>query len=154
MDLRRLRAGEWIFGVAGLALAASLFAPWYRAGGDGISAWRAFAAVDVVAAITAAAAIGVAAVVAGQRSQAPGIAAEGLLTILAAVALVVVLVRFLDTPGRLEGLDAARAWGAWLGLAAVFAILVGALAGMRDERLGDPAALPPVKTLPAPPAQG
>ena len=30
MDLRRLRAGEWIAGVSGVVLLVSLFLPWYR----------------------------------------------------------------------------------------------------------------------------
>lgn len=155
MDLRRLRVGEWIFGAAGAALAVSLFAPWYRSGGGELSGWQAFTVVDVLAALLAAGALTAALVVATQRSEAPGIAAEGLLTIVATITAAVVLVRFLNTPGALEGVDGlSRGWGAWVGLGSAFAILAGALVAMRDERLGDPADVPPIETLPAPPATG
>ena len=33
MDLRRLRAGEWLAAAAGVALVVSLFLPWYEIGG-------------------------------------------------------------------------------------------------------------------------
>lgn len=155
MDLRRLRVGEWILGVAGVALAVSLFGPWYRSGGAELSAWQTFTVVDVLAALLAAGALVTALIVATQRSEAPGIAAEGLLSIVAVITAVVVLVRFLNVPGALEDVSGvSRGWGAWLGLASTFAILAGALTAMRDERIGDPADVPPIETLPAPPATG
>jgi hypothetical protein len=54
MDLRRLRAGEWIVAVSGAALLASLFLPWY--GRDAGSATGELASSAVYAPVTIAAA--------------------------------------------------------------------------------------------------
>ena len=54
MDLRRLRAGEWIVALSGVALLGSLFAPWYAGGRTG---WEALAANDVILALIAGAAV-------------------------------------------------------------------------------------------------
>src|SRR5688572_20013404 len=47
MDLRRLRAGEWIAAVSGAAVLASLFLPWYDDGAADLSGWEALGAIDV-----------------------------------------------------------------------------------------------------------
>ena len=46
MDLRRLRVGEWLAAVSGLALLASLFLPWYGPGS--VTGWEALSAIDVL----------------------------------------------------------------------------------------------------------
>src|SRR5436309_3398102 len=49
MDLRRARAWDWVAGLAGAVLIASLFLHWYRApGGGSVTAWQAFTVVDVI----------------------------------------------------------------------------------------------------------
>ena len=51
MDLRRLRAGEWIAGVAGLVLLVALFLPWYGDEAGSRTGWQSLGALDVVLAI-------------------------------------------------------------------------------------------------------
>jgi hypothetical protein len=159
MDLRRLRAGEWITAAAGVVLAVSLFLPWYtRPGTEGgeLTAWEAFAILDVLLLALAILAVGLLILTAVQPTAAVGIAADALLTLVAAAILVLTLFRVLAPPGSLE-----RAEAGWLGLAAGLAVLVGTVVAMRDERLsekgrptdatGVPVAAPPeIEPLPAP----
>jgi hypothetical protein len=155
MDLRRLRAGEWMVGAAGLTLLVALFLPWY--GPEDATAWEAFSVVDVLLGALALAAVTLPVVVAHQRTPAMGIAYEGLLGLAAILGLLILVVRTLNLP---DGAD-SRELGVWLGLAAGLALTLGCMVAMRDERLsrpgewtdstGAPIAAPPeIETLPAP----
>ena len=48
MDLRRLRAGELLLALAGVALLAALFLPWYgdEASGNTLTGWEALQVRD------------------------------------------------------------------------------------------------------------
>jgi hypothetical protein len=181
MDVRRLRAGEWITAASGILLALSLFLPWYTleardpvagrriTGALHFTAWEAFSVIDVLLMVLALLAVGLLILTAVQPTAAVGIAADALLTILAGIVAIVTLIRVLDIPGSLESperlpIETARAPFAWIGLAAVFGVLLGALVAMRDERLskagertdatGIPIAAPPeIEVLPAPPRE-
>lgn len=181
MEMGRLRAGEWIAAVSGLVLVVSLFLPWYEVevpphapvrgrdiGGTlDFTAWEIFSVVDVLLLVLGMLAILLLLVTATQPTAAVGIASDALLTILAAIVAVVATIRVLNLPGALEslgrlGVDAGRAAFAWIGLAAVFGVLVGCVIAMRDERLsprgrrtdatGLPIAeAPEVEVIPSPP---
>lgn len=143
MDLRRLRAGEWILAVSGVALFVSLFLPWY---GDDRTAWEALAVNDVILAVVAIGAISVFVVTATQRVPAVPVALEAMVTVLGIVAVVVVLLRTVWLPDGADG----REWGLWLALASVLGLTAGAWFGVREERV---AGVPPpaeVEPLPAP----
>jgi hypothetical protein len=153
MDLRRLRAGEWVMGGSGLLLLIALFLPWY----EGLSGWEAFTVLDLILALLALAALSVPLVTAWHRVPALPLALESLTVLFAVVGLLLVVVRVLNLPGDAHG----REWGLWLALAAVLAILTAGLAAMRDERrspdgrhtdlTGVPVAAPrEIETLPAP----
>jgi hypothetical protein len=148
MDLRRLRLGESILAISGLALIVSLFLPW----DDTLDGWRALSAFDVALALLAAVAIAAVAITARASAAGPGVAAEALVTPFALVLLVVFLF-------KVSSFDGA---GAWIGIASTFGVFAGALVAMRDERLStadrltDATGLPvdkavEVETLPAPP---
>jgi len=154
MDLRRLRAGEWIVALSGVALLGSLFAPWYAAGRTG---WEALAANDVILALIAGAAVALWLITASQSVPALPIAFAALVTLAGAVATILVAVRVIWPAGG----AGSRDWGIWLALAGALGIAAGGWIGMRDERLskpsrptdstGRPAPPPPeVETLPAP----
>ena len=166
MDLRRLRAGEWIAAVSGGVLVVSLFLPWYSAdrgaGTIEFSAWEAFSIVDVLLAASGILAVGLLVLTAIQRTAAVGIAADTLLTIVAGIVAIVAAIRVIDLPAGLDALGAGRAVFAWIGLAAAFGVVAGTLIAMRDERLSPPGrytdttgvpveAPPEIETLPAPP---
>lgn len=172
MDLRRLRAGEWIAGVSGVVLGVALFLPWYErreplpAQRTTMNAWEAYATVDVLLAITAALGIGLLLLTAAQRSPSPGIAADALVTIVASPIALVALVRVLVVPEDFEAaaplIEAGRAGFAWIGLGAAIGVAVGAIVAMRDERPSRPGrptdatgvpldGQPEIERLPAPP---
>ena len=159
MDVRRLRAGEWLLAAAGAPALLSPFLPWYEAGGANGTGWEALSVVDVLLFATGLTALAVVAFTAQQSTAAAPIAAQALFTLLAGVTCVVVLVRFLNLP---DGAD-SRELGAWVGLASAPAMVAGALIAMRDERLSrpgrptDPSGVPvqsepEIESLPAPPA--
>jgi hypothetical protein len=163
MDLRRLRAGEWIAGVSGVVLFASLFLPWYRqepkeglrdeftraiaerAGSTDISAFDAFSAVDIMLVVVAGLGLAICVVTAIQKSPAVGVALEALVTLISGVAVIVVLVRVLNFPDSLAAFNAPSnpfetsrtAWIA-VGPLATIGVCVGSVVAMRDERLSKP----------------
>ncbi len=164
MDLRRVRAGEWIAAVSGTLLVVSLFLPWYTAGDVDFNAFEAYALVDVLLLLVGVLGIALLVVTAAQRTAAVGVASDALLTLVAGVVVVVAAIRAINLPGDLEASGAGRTTFLWIGLAAAFGVLVGALISMRDERLsrpgertdatGVPVGPPPeIETLPAPPRE-
>jgi TRAP-type uncharacterized transport system fused permease subunit len=143
MDLRRLRAGEWIVALSGVALFVSLFLPWY----DGShTAWEALAVNDVILAVVAAAAIGVFVATASQGVPAVPIALEAVLTLLGAVATILVLVRVVWLPDIAD----EREWGLWVGLAAAAGVTAGGWISVRDETTAGAPPPPEAEPLPAP----
>ena len=153
MDLRRVRAGEWITSLAGLALLSSLFLSWY----DGASGWAALSILDIVLALLGLVALGMVPLTASQSVPAIPLAIQALLALAAKVALIAVVVRAIAPPGDPD----AREAGLWLALASTAAVVVGAWVAKRDERLsrgdaltdltGRPvASAPEIETLPAP----
>jgi hypothetical protein len=175
MDLRRLRAGEWIAGAGGVLLLVSLFLPWYEGtqaltrsvapleeGDFDFTGWEALSGLDIVFALAALLAIAMAVVVATQRTGAMGIALSGLVTLASMLAGVLVLYRFLKVPdievvrggaSVAEFTESDRELGVWLALAGCAAMFVGGLTSMRDERItGDTRTIEQsdVEKLPAP----
>lgn len=162
MDLRRLRAGEWIAAVSGAVLVVSLFLPWYSAGDSDVTAFEAYTVVDVLLCCLGLLGIALLVVTAAQRTAAVGVASDALLTLVAAVVLALAAIRAANMPGDLEAAAAERAAFLWVGLAATLGVLVGSVLAMRDERLSRPGELtdatghpvespPEIETLPAPP---
>lgn len=142
MDLRRLRAGEWLLTAASVALLVSLFLPWYSRSGHDVSGWGSFAVVDVVLAFVAVFALLAVAGAATQPTTAVSISLESLTVILGLVASVIALVEAL-------GHDAAG--GAFLGLAASLGIFATSLMAIRDERLSPPGRHTDMTGRPVPP---
>lgn len=138
MDLRRLRAGEWIAAAAGAVLAVSLFFSWYEGGGTELSAWQAFAVVDVLLVVAALLGIGVWLVTGSQDTAAVGMATQTLAFLVTAPIVVVTLIRVLNLPGAVEDTGAGRTVVAWIGLLSVTGVAGGLLVAMRDERISSP----------------
>src|SRR5687768_11410108 len=131
MDLRRLRAGEWIAALSGAVLLVSLFLPWYGAGAEDASGWEALAVLDVALALVAGFGVGLLVITASQRVPAVPIALSAMVTLVGLVGLVLVLIRLADLPGGFDG----RELGVWLGLLGAIGIVAGGAVAMRDERL-------------------
>jgi hypothetical protein len=143
MDLRRLRAGEWITATSGAVLLVSLFLPWYEP--DSLSGWESLAATDVLLAFVAAAGVLVAVVTATQQVPAVPIALAAVVTLIGLVGVVLALIRVIDLPGEASG----RELGVWLALAGTLGIVAGACVILREERWPG-ASAPDIETLPAP----
>jgi hypothetical protein len=132
MDLRRLRAGEWIAGLAGLLLLVSLFLPWYSS--PEATGWEALAVNDVLLAAAALFAIVTLLVTAGQPVPAVPIFLDALMALAGIIASLLVLVRVGFLPGDADSREA----GLWAGLAGTLGIAVGGWISMRDQRLSRP----------------
>ncbi len=153
MDLRRLRTGEWVAGLAGLALLVSLFLPWY----DGRTGWQSLGLLDVLLAVVGLAALAIPVATAAYRVPALPLALQSLTTLIGILALLSVLARV----GNLPDWASDREWGLWVALLAAVGVVAGGLLAMRDERrspegrhtdlTGVPVASPrPIETRPAP----
>jgi hypothetical protein len=150
MDLRRLRAGEWIAALSGLMLLASTFLPWYAveppASGN-LTAWEALAVIDIVLGIVAALAVLLWIVTANQRVPAMSIALAAFVTFAGILAVVLVASRIAALPDGTDG----REWGLWLALLAALGIVVGGGLAMADERLSPPGRHTDATGRPVPP---
>jgi hypothetical protein len=159
MDLRRLRAGEWLLALSGAALLVSLFLDWYHAGSSGVSGWEAFTVIDGILAVVAVIALAAVVLTATQPTPALSISLESLTVPFGLLAAVLALIRVLDQPDLPPGYDLAA--GAFIGLAGAVGVFASALIAMRDERLdpstdatGRPVASQPEVELVTPPREG
>jgi hypothetical protein len=159
MDLRRLRAGEWVAAASGVALLVSLFLPWYSpeicvaryadvlraATCPSLSGWESLSAIDVLLAFAAATGVLLAIVTATQRVAAVPVALSALVALAGLAGVLLVLFRLVDIPEGAGG----REWALWLGLAGAGGIAVGSVMAMRDE-VRPRAQSPEIETIPAP----
>ncbi len=134
MDLRRLRAGEWIAGGAGVVLLVSLFLPWYGPGE--VTALAGVRCDRPAAGGLAAAAIALVPVTASQRTPSVAIAYEALLTLAAMVGVLIVLLRVINLPAGADAALRRRCGWRWRPRSA---LVVAGLVAMRDERRSDAA---------------
>ena len=165
MDLRRLRAGEWIAAASGVALIVSLFLPWYEGTSDGagtyggdatFTAWEVLAVLDVVLLIVGLLAIAVLVVTASQGVPALPVALGSLAVIAGAIGAALVLFRVLAIPDLEAFSDAVfpegeRQLGLWLALLAAAGVTAGSFLAIRDERLSRPGETTDVSGRPVPP---
>jgi hypothetical protein len=158
--MRRLRPADAVAGAAGLALLISLFLPWYeidpaglrgttsavRAFGDvSPTAWQAFTVADILLALAALVAIALPVVTAVASGPAKPVTFTVLTTLAGLPATLLAAWRLIDSPAG--GLTPR--YGAWIGLAAALAMLLGGWWSMKDER-SPGVALPQIPRHPAP----
>lgn len=142
MRLKPPRVGEILAAVFGVLLALSLFLPWYRtpapAGScppaqgecprETVTAFQAFAAVDILLLLVAAGGLALLALEVTQRTAAIPVAWSALLTSLALVALAVVVWRVAAPPE--VGYEPLFAL---LGLVACGGVVVACILSMRND---------------------
>ena len=131
MDLRRLRPAEGLLTVGAVALVVALFLPWYSLpSGERNSAWEALSEVDVILLVCAAVGLLAVFLQVTQRSPALPVISSVAATFAAFLALVLVVIKVADRPGRYT----ETCYGIWVALAAAVALLGAAWWAMRDER--------------------
>jgi len=162
VELTRLRLGDWIAAAGGVALLVVMFLDWYAAGGTtevggrdieisvGFNAWQAFGITDILLALAALIAIGLAVITATRRSPALPVAASVITTTTGALAVLLVLYRIVNQPGPNEFIEVK--FPAFLGFLCVLAIAAGGWLSMRDEEW--PGAPMETDVRPTPPAEG
>jgi hypothetical protein len=175
MDVDRLRRGELIAGVAGLALFIIMFFSWFGAPEiegapagldiEGIAeaagvdttfnAWQAFDLIDIILLITVIAAVGLAVASAMARTVSLPVAASAVTAGLGILSTLLIIYRLIDPPSDLD-----REFGVFLGLIAAAAITYGGWLSMQEEgttfageadRLGDRLGGPDEPGPPPPP---
>ena len=165
MDLRRLRAGEWIAALSGVLLLVALFVPWYErdpvacialAGVEcpnpkQFTGWGSFAVIDVVLALVAVYALAVCVVTATQPTGAIGIAMDATLALLGIAATVIVGLRLASMPDL--GPHVERTAGVYLALAGALGVAVGGWLAMQNERGPAEPRTQPERVPPPEPAQ-
>jgi hypothetical protein len=135
VDLRRLRAGEWLAAAAAVALVVTLALPWYgaRAREDTVTGFEALSVIDILLVLVAGVAFTLAILQAAQTSPALPVG-FGVLTVAAGlIGALLVVYRLINEPGPDDFID-VRA-GAWLGLAAVALLTAGGWLSIQNERV-------------------
>jgi heme A synthase len=144
MTLNKLRLGDVLAGLGGLALLVVMFFPWFELlegvqdGGRIVSptdteqtAWESFGPLLVLLVLSALLGLTLFATTAFERTSAWPVAAQVFGAFFGTITLVWLLIRLLDEPGPDFASDIA--WGGWAGLAAVVAIFLGTWLSMREE---------------------
>jgi hypothetical protein len=178
MDFSRVRTGELIAGISGVALFIIMFLTWFElpevAGGQlqgfveavgvdtSYSAWQAFDFIDLVLLLAVVAGVGLAVLAAAQSNVQLPVAASAVAAGLGILATLLVLYRVIDPPSEYD-----RAYGLYLGLIASAGIAVGGWMAMQEEgtsfggeadRFGGPGPgagePPPPPPPPPPPSSG
>jgi hypothetical protein len=152
MDFDRLRTGEQIAGISGVALILIMFIfSWFGIEGfdEGANAWESFSVIDLILFLAAAVAIALAvATAAGEQVNLP-VALSAIVAGLGIIAVILVVIRIISPPdfgvesfaielpggGAVETpeIDTTREIGAWLGLIASLGIAYGGWRSMQDE---------------------
>jgi hypothetical protein len=140
VDVRRLRAGEWLAAAGGIALIVALLLPWYEIGGvdpahdvryPDANGFEAFTVIDVLLVLMGVLALALAVLQATQDSPAKPVAAGVLAVPCGFFGFLLVIFRLLDPPGDLSGAEI----GAYLGLVATVAITVGGWLSIANEHV-------------------
>jgi hypothetical protein len=130
LDSSRLRTGELVAGIGGIALFVFLFFDWFGGGGfsGNQSGWDGLGAdsTGFIVALTSIAgmALGLLAMT-GQRVNVP-LPRGGVTAVLGSLSVAIILWRFFANPGDLK-------IGIFLGLAAAVAIAIGAILALRED---------------------
>jgi hypothetical protein len=145
MDIDRLRTGERIAAIAGIALFIFMFFDWFgvKVSATGLgtfdiegggNAWEWFSFIDIVLFLAAAAALTLAVLTATQRTVNLPVAASAITAGLGILAVVLILFRIIDPPGDVpSGVDVTRKVGVFLGLLAALGVTYGGWRSMQDE---------------------
>jgi hypothetical protein len=134
VNLRKLRNGDWIALAGGVAMIVALFLPWYGAGGQTANGWQSLTVIDVVLAICALFGIAQWFFTVQQPTPAFPLAVAGLGAWTGLLAILLTVIRLIDSPANGLGVE----YGAWIGFAAALTLFTGAWRSLGDERVRMP----------------
>lgn len=135
MDLRRLRAGEWLAAAAAVATSVVLALPWYGARGREatVTGFESFTIIDVLLVLFAAVGLALAILQATRTSPSLPVA-FGVLTVAAGfLSVLLVLYRLINEPGPDEFIEVRAT--AWLGLVAAVLLTAGGWLSIANEHV-------------------
>ena len=143
MDSSRLRTGELVAGIGGVALFVSLFFDWFSGGGftGNLDGWDGLGAdtTGLIVFLTSGAGVVLALLAMnGMRVNVP-IPRGGLTALLGTLSVAIILWRFFANPGDLK-------IGIFLGLVAAAAIMIGAVLALREDGFEPVVAIPGGRT--------
>jgi lysylphosphatidylglycerol synthetase-like protein (DUF2156 family) len=132
VDLRRLRAGEWLAAAGGVLLLVSLALPWYEADDGEHSGYAVLTVIDILLVLVAL--VGLALFVLQATQTSPSLPVGfGVLTVtVGVIGTLLTLFRLIDAPG-LAGVDVRE--GAWLALISVVALTAGGWLSLANEHV-------------------
>ena len=125
MDVGRVRLFDWVTGAAGLVLFIALLMPWYESNETTVSAWQSFMWSDIWLFLTSLVAISMP--IAATYKDTPGLKQKRtwIVVAMAVIALFLAIYRVAEPPAfDAVAAPVARLGGAWLGIAALVAIIV------------------------------
>jgi len=144
VTLNKVRGGDILAGVGGLALLVVMFFPWYEflegvyqgtrdvpIGDTRQSAWEAFGFGNVLLVLLALLGIATLVTTVFERTTAFPVAAVTLTAFVGAITSIWFLIRLINPPG--PNFAADRLWAAWVGTLLVLGITAGAWWSMRDS---------------------
>jgi hypothetical protein len=155
--MRRLRLGEWLAAAGGVALLVALtifewYFPWTGVDPEhavaGPTGFESFAAVDLYLVLVAGLGLALAVAQATQRGPAVPVGTAVLTVTFGVIGTLAVLYRIVNQPGPNDLVDVRE--GAWIGLAATLAIVVGGWESLRNEHVAGDAPPEDVEVRPAP----
>jgi amino acid transporter len=151
VDLRRLRAGEWLAAAGGVGMIVALMLPWYDIGGAPVSGYEALTVIDVLLTLIALLAIALAVLQATRDSPALPVGAAVLTASFGILGVLLVLFRLIDDPTSGSDLRV----GAWIGLVAALAIEASGWLSLDNEYVTGlpPDVEPELRPTPRPTAQ-
>jgi hypothetical protein len=129
LGLRRLRLGEWLALVGGVALIVALALPWYEVGGETATGYEALTVIDVLLTLLALLALSLPLLQATRHSPALPVGAAVLIAAWGIVGVLLVLFRLVDDPFTGSSLQI----GAWIALAAAVAIEAAGWVSLDNE---------------------
>lgn len=151
MDFSRVRTGELLAGISGVALFIVMFFSWFGVetpeiqapGGlqfdvgtvdvGSLSAWESFDFIDIVLLLAVIAGVGLMVLSASQASVNLPVAASAIAAGLGILGTLLVLYRIIDPPDIVAGLDETRKIGLFLGVIACAGIGLGGWMAMQEE---------------------
>jgi hypothetical protein len=147
VDLRRLRAGEWLALAGGVLLIVSLFLPWYE-GTEPLTGFEALSVIDILLGLLALLALALPVLQTTQDAPNKPVGTAVLAVVLGALGVLLVVFRLIDAPA--DGLEVRP--GAWIALVATVLIVVGSWRSLAAEYVrGLPPDLEPeLRATPAP----